>query len=248
MIAAARLSRRSRVGTFAAASAACVLAFVVVAALVRTGVLRPIDDYAIRHLMPFRSTDQGGSSVFGTLLSYHDLRFHAGRVLRLPAGALLSTVGVVLACATLLRGGRTRLALLWALAFAAANIVELGCKLVVTKSVFLVFSRGETILVGFRHSFPSGHTVRALILAAVLATLWPRLRFLLAAWVVAVVVTLELDGIHTPSDIAGGLLLGVALILAVHAAEQEAARRGLPSHFSFRAAASGVRAAPGPRR
>ena len=227
MSAAAGPARRPRPVGLAVASGGFALVFVVVAALVATGVSRPIDDYAIRHLMPFRSTDEGGSSILGTLLSYHDLRFHPGRVLRLPAGALLSSVGVLLACVALWRRGRIRLALLWLIAFGVANVVELGCKLFVTKSVFLVFTRGETILVGFRHSFPSGHTVRGFVLAAVLAALWPRLRLLVAAWMVAVVVTLDLDGIHTPSDVTGGLLLGIALLLAVRAAEEEAARRGI---------------------
>jgi membrane-associated phospholipid phosphatase len=212
---------RPRPGVFAVCALACVVAFCVLGSLVLLGQLAAVDGYAVRHLMPFRSNDQGGSSPLGTLLSYHDFRFHPGRILRLPASALLSTVLVALVCLGLWWRGRRRLALLWGAAFAVGNIVELGSKLVVTKPLFYIVSQGETMPVGFRHSFPSGHVLRGVLLVAAAMALWPSLRLLFLIWAVAVVVTLELDGIHTPSDLAGGLLLAAALILGVLAVESE---------------------------
>ena len=62
-------------------------------------------------------------------------------------------------------------------------------------------------LVAFDTSWPSGHALRSAIVVAALATAWPRLRILLGIWLLAAVVLLELAGFHTPSDVAGGLLL-----------------------------------------
>jgi membrane-associated phospholipid phosphatase len=50
------------------------------------------------------------------------------------------------------------------------------------------------------------------------AALWPRLRLWAIAWVVLVTGLLELGGLHVPSDIAGGLLAGGALVAAAAAA------------------------------
>ena len=63
-------------------------------------------------------------------------------------------------------------------------------------------------------SYPSGHTIRSVILAAMAATLWPRMRPWLIAWVALVTSLLELGGLHVPSDIAGGFLAGGALACA----------------------------------
>ena len=201
------------------AAAALTVMFCVLGALVGLGKLDSIDGYAVRHLMPFRASDSGGSSLLGTLVSYHDREFHPGRVLRLPASALLSTVIVLLVCFVLWTHGQRRWALLWIGAFGIGNIVELGSKKVITKPLIYAMTDGEITPVGLRHSFPSGHALRAVLVAALVTTAWPRLWPLVATWVFAVFVTLELDGIHTISDLVGGLLLAAVLILLVWAAE-----------------------------
>jgi membrane-associated phospholipid phosphatase len=68
---------------------------------------------------------------------------------------------------------------------------------------------------GFDSSFPSGHALRAALLTAVIIYTWPVLKWLVLAWLAAVVLTLELNGVHTPSDVLGGLLLAFAFIVAV---------------------------------
>jgi membrane-associated phospholipid phosphatase len=65
-------------------------------------------------------------------------------------------------------------------------------------------------LVAFDSSWPSGHALRCALVAAALATVWPRLRIPLLIWLAAVVVLLELAGFHTPTDLVGGLLLATA--------------------------------------
>ncbi|HEX7525458.1 MAG TPA: phosphatase PAP2 family protein, partial [Gaiellaceae bacterium] len=73
-------------------------------------------------------------------------------------------------------------------------------------------------LVAFESSYPSGHTLRSMLLAAAVAEVWPFARRWVAAWAATVLVLLELDGWHVPSDIAGGLLLAL-LILAARRAD-----------------------------
>ncbi len=94
-------------------------------------------------------------------------------------------------------------------------LVEGFCKRAISKPPLYAFEHGALRPQGFLHSFPSGHATRAAIITAIAVTLWPRLWPIFAAWLLAVIVSAELDGVHTPSDISGGLLLASAVILAV---------------------------------
>ena len=67
-------------------------------------------------------------------------------------------------------------------------------------------------------SFPSGHTMRAIVLAGALATAWPRFRWLAILWAAATVALIEISGMHSPSEVVGGVLGGLALIGAAWAA------------------------------
>jgi membrane-associated phospholipid phosphatase len=195
-------------------------AFAALGALVASGHLSGIDSYAARHLMPFGTgIEHGGSHLLVRLFAYQGHQFHLGRVLRLPASALLATVLILAVCLVLWRRGRRDLALLWLAVFVICNLVEGVGKLTITKPTIYVVSHGSLTAAGFPHSFPSGHAARAAVLAAAAASAWPRLWPLFLAWLVVVVVTAELDAIHTPSDLAGGLLLAGALISAVIAVD-----------------------------
>ncbi len=212
-------------------------AFALLAVLVSLGHLDAVDSYAVRHLMPFHSDEHRSTSTLARLLAYKGHRFHLGRALRLPAGVLVSSVLVVAGCALLWRRGLRRASVLWLLAFAAGNVVELGCKLAVTRPVLYEVSHGRLEPFGLLNSFPSGHAFRAAMLVAVAFALSPRTWPVLAAWLTATVVTLELDGVHTPSDLLGGLLLAATAVLAVLAFAQ--APTPLPGRSSMRAVASG---------
>ncbi len=76
------------------------------------------------------------------------------------------------------------------------------------------------------YSFPSGHASNAAIIATTLVLLfWPALSPALrrlavagaAAWVVLTCLDRVFLGVHYPSDIAGGVLLGCGLVLASYA-------------------------------
>lgn len=76
-------------------------------------------------------------------------------------------------------------------------------------------SRGEHLLPIFRvatpYAYPSGHLARIAFLAALLWGRVPRWRAALAALVAAMALTRVYLAVHWPSDVAGGILLGLAL-------------------------------------
>ena len=67
---------------------------------------------------------------------------------------------------------------------------------------------------GFDHSLPSGHTLRALVVALALACVWRagRLAFL---WAATVPVSLVVTGDHVPTDVLAAALLFVAAAAAL---------------------------------
>jgi hypothetical protein len=56
-----------------------------------------------------------------------------------------------------------------------------------------------------------------MLLAGVAAALWPHLRTRFVASALAVALALQVNGVHTLSDIVAGVVAGVALWLAVEA-------------------------------
>lgn len=189
------------------------VAFLVLAALVTTGATHGLDRYAAQHWMPWREpphnaliqpkavfVPEGRWTLGGTLVA----------LLTYPASPFVSAV-VVLLCAWRLRRRGERLgALALCALWVAANVLEVSGKLIVAR---------DPIRDAFRHSYPSGHTVRACVVAAAVAAVWHRAHVLLGAWaVVGVPVALVLIGDHTPTDVVGGLLLALFLLAAAAAA------------------------------
>lgn len=196
---------------------ALAVAYAALAVLVAAGELTGADQWAVDHLMPGAT----GTSPPPTLLEALVPLYHASwsrpldvvaNVVTLPAQALVSTALVAACCFVLLRRGRRRAAVTWGAAWLAANAVEVLCKAVLTRPLL---HRHGVALHAFESSFPSGHTLRSVLLATTAASTWRRFWQLLAVWAAAVIVLLELDGVHVPSDLAGGLLLaGLAIALA----------------------------------
>ena len=228
-------------GMTAAALAACT-------ALVLTGALTGIDDWAIDHVMPALDPQSHAGIVSGSGL-WRPFPLHAPWWDKLldaylyPASFLASAVIVVCTCAVLARRRRTLPALLWLAAWLGANAAELAGKVGLERPD-VHWSNGPRPIhvVSFDHSFPSGHSARAVVLAAALAYAFPRVRFAAAAWVVLVPAALVVAGDHTVSDVVGGTLLGLLLVLAAHAIIQEWTRLTI----SWRASSGGSSATPTP--
>jgi len=219
-------------------------ALVLCAVLVRTGALTGIDDWAIDHVMPALDPHSDAGIVSSSGL-WRPFRLDAPWWDKLldaylyPASFLASAAVVVATCALLARRGRTLPALLWLTAWLGANGVELVGKVGIERPD-VRWSNGPRPIhvVSFDHSFPSGHSARAVVLAALLAFAFPRVRFAAAAWVVLVPAVLVAAGDHTVSDVVGGTLLGLLLVLAVHAIMQEWTRSKTSSRVSSAASSA----------
>ena len=157
--------------------------------------------------MPFAD----GSSAPPTLLESVVPLLHAqvrpvgaaiAQIVTLPGQVVISFL-LVAAAAWKLRN-RT-----WIAVWATSVAVELVFRHALTRPALY---RHGVHLVAFDSSWPSGHALRCAIAAAALAAAWPRLRIPLVAWLAAVAALLELAGFHTPTDIAGGLLLAAGAV------------------------------------
>jgi membrane-associated phospholipid phosphatase len=195
-------------------------AFVALTVAVQAGLLRPVDRYAIHHAAPLAGTAfaamvapadpvvalrpvvEGRRSALTTLAA----------IAFAPADTLSAVILVACAAVVLRRRGRPRAAAAWAAALLAGLAVEGAGKAVIDQ----IPLGPPSIVLGYtlHGSYPSGHTIRSVILAALGSVLWPRARPWLIAWVVFVTAVLELGALHVPSDIAGGFLAGAGLACA----------------------------------
>jgi membrane-associated phospholipid phosphatase len=202
---------------------AAAVALLVIVFIVATGRMAGIDQWSIDHLMPYRDRPVTEPSSLETLVSplaavSREANGVATRVLfalTLPAAPLVAAVaGAVGAFVVFLRG-RPRRAAGWAGVFVGASVAEVLMKTAVERPLLHQFDGIRDAVVprdSFNHSFPSGHTLRGLLLALLLVELVPRLRTGLAVWLGAMSVALVVSSMHTPSDVAGGVLLAVAFL------------------------------------
>ena len=135
---------------------------------------------------------------------FHPIGVGVAQVVTLPGQVLFSLLLVLAAAWRLWTRGRVEAAMCWTVAWFAAVAVELVFRHTLTRQPL---HRHGVHLVGLDSSWPSGHALRCALVAAAFAAAWPRLRVPLAIWLAAAVVLLELAGFHTPTDVAGGLLL-----------------------------------------
>jgi membrane-associated phospholipid phosphatase len=134
----------------------------------------------------------------------------AANIVALPASFVLA-LAMVIWCSRVL-----------GVALVAAVAVEVLCKELLTRPALY---DGSFHITSFDSSFPSGHALRTVLVAAAIARAWPRSRSIACAWAVASIVLLDLAGWHTPSDLAGGVLLGALALLGARAAGALGGRR-----------------------
>jgi membrane-associated phospholipid phosphatase len=128
----------------------------------------------------------------------------------------MPSIAIVLVCiAVLWRRGARAAAGAWAAAFVAGNVVAAAAgALVARPHLYEPLPRSVAWVSAFETSFPGDDAVRVVLVAALVAAVVPRILPLAAVWAGASFVLLELAGFHTPSDLAGALLLGVCLVAA----------------------------------
>jgi membrane-associated phospholipid phosphatase len=197
------------------------VSYATLAALVAAGAFTGVDQWAVEHLMPSASFHHGGPGWLEAAFPLLHQRFDsplavAADIVTLPAAALVSLVIVVAAWRV------AGLGLGLVAAWAAGSAVELLCKHVLVRPAL---HDGTFHVVAFDSSFPSGHALRAVLVAYAVTRMWPRARGAAIVWVAVSVALLQLAGWHTPTDLAGGLLLGGLALLGGRRAGALRARR-----------------------
>jgi membrane-associated phospholipid phosphatase len=177
-------------------------AFVATAVLVDAGALTWLDQYAVDHWMPWLAPQHHPLIVPERLFLP---RASVLDVWTYPASLFVSLV-VVCACTYLT--GRLVFLALWL----AVNAVELAGKLIVGRPP--LYTAAHVHVTAFDHSLPSGHTMRAFVVAIALAWSFRRGR-LAYLWAASVPVALVLTGDHVPTDVIAGLFAVAALFAAV---------------------------------
>jgi membrane-associated phospholipid phosphatase len=192
-----------------ASAAAFAAGYAAVAGLVAAGALTSIDQWAIDHVMP--GAYFNGKSTFADAViplwgvHWHGVLHIASELVTSPASLTPATVIVAAACVVL----RRRAGVALATAYVAGNVVEVLTKATLTRPA--LYANGAH-LTGFDASYPSGHTIRTMLIATAVSLAWPRAGRWTAAWAAGCVALLVVGGQHVPSDIAGGLLLAGALV------------------------------------
>lgn len=189
-------------------------AFAALAGLVAAGSLTRLDQWAVDHAMPGESFARRPSTLTESLVPLLHARWHPllhgiAEIVTLPASVLPSLAIAGAGCLVLWRRGRRPAAAAWAAAWVAGTSIEVVTKAALTRPE--LFFHGLH-LAGFDSSYPSGHTIRSVLVAATIAVAWPAARVWVAAWAACAVVLTEVAGFHTPSDIAGGLVLAALLV------------------------------------
>jgi membrane-associated phospholipid phosphatase len=189
-----------------------VVAFATLALLVGFGALTRLDQWGVDHVMPGAVFREPHATLAGSLVPLHGVHWDTwlggvANIVTLPASFLLALAIVA---------WRSRLL---ALALLAAVAVEVVCKELIERPALY---DGAFHISAFDSSFPSGHTLRTVLVAA---AVWPLLRGWAVAWAAASIVSLQLAGWHTPTDVLGGVLLGLLALLGARGTGALRARR-----------------------
>jgi membrane-associated phospholipid phosphatase len=186
-------------------------AFAALAILVAVGAFTGLDQWSVDHLMPGGTFENEDNGILGALVPLYGSHWDSGwsiaaNIVTLPASFLISLA---------LTAWRSRVLALFLLAGTAAETL---CKHVLDRPAL---HDGAHHIAGFDSSFPSGHTLRTVILAAAFPKPWA------AAWAAVSIVLIQLDGWHTLTDIVGGLLLAALALLGARSAAGALRARGL---------------------
>ncbi len=203
-------------------AAAVALSLALLASLVVSGALSPLDQYAVDHWMPHFDPSDGSTSLHIA----HQFYPHLGSPLQafcnlwtFPASVIVSGAVISVCCLALARRGHRTAAVAWLIAWIVANAIEVVGKSVLHRPGLHALEAGSRVSFdSFGHSFPSGHALRAVVMAALLAAVWRRTAWPAFIWAAIAVPALVVNAGHTPSDVVGGALLGVLAVLVTRTA------------------------------
>jgi membrane-associated phospholipid phosphatase len=221
----APLSRRDR-----ELGAGLVAALGVVTIAVVLGAFTRLDQYSLDHLMPWlvpKSTEGDG----GHEGLWQPFRLHTTTGLKLadlftyPCSVLVSGLVVGIAAVVLWPRLGPFAALAPAGAWVVGNALELLLKHTVVRPAVYDSLGGERVHVrAFDDSFSSGHMMRGLIVAWTLTLLWRQASPWVWIWAALVGPALVAVSAHTPSDVLGGALVGLLVIVPANAVVRQARR------------------------
>jgi membrane-associated phospholipid phosphatase len=176
------------------------LSFGAVAIAVAAGAFTGVDQWALDHVMP-GGHFTGKANVLDALVPLAGT--HWDSALSIAAAVVAAPASFLVSLALAAWRSRALAAVL-----VAGTAVETLCKHVLTRPEL---HHGTQHVVAFDDSFPSGHALRVVLVAAAFASPWA------VAWGVAAIVLIQLAGWHTPSDILGGVVLGLLGLLCARA-------------------------------
>jgi membrane-associated phospholipid phosphatase len=186
------------------------LSFAALAVAVAAGAFTGIDQWAVDHVMPGGHFSGRQPNLLDALVPLAGT--HWGSAWSVAAAVVAIPASLLVALALTAWRSRPVAALV-----IAGTAVEALCKKALSRPPL---HHGTLHVVAFDDSFPSGHTLRVVLVAAAFAS--P----LAAAWAVLAVVLIQLAGWHTPSDILGGLLLALLGLLGARALRGRRLLRG----------------------
>jgi membrane-associated phospholipid phosphatase len=196
-------------------AALLVCAFAALAALVAAGAFTHVDQWAVDHLMPGASFHTGAGGVLEGVVpllhsNWNSAYAIAANIVTLPASFLIS-LAIAFMCSRA-----------FGAALVTAVAIEVLCKEVLTRPALY---NGSFHIAAFDSSFPSGHALRTVIVAAAVGWRWPGMRPIAIVWAIVSLVLIQLAGWHTPTDIAGGVLLAALALLGARGAGTLGRRR-----------------------
>jgi membrane-associated phospholipid phosphatase len=193
-------------------------AFAGLAVLVARGAFTNLDGYAIRHLMPALTPTDRPPSLLGALVPFlrggpHGALGWIAHIVTLPASFTPATLLTAALLLVLWRRGAILDALVWGGAFVAGNVVDVIGKSLLERPALYARAGGHTVHVAsFDKSYPSGHAIRIVLVAALAAFVWRRAWPVLALWAIAGILLLVPGGLHVPTDVVGGALAAGFLV------------------------------------